>query len=127
MPESFMSVLHVDDDPLALWSFRRLFRKNNYNITPALNASDAIYWARRYNYDVAVLDMSLPDENGLELFETLKKIRPSMPVIFLTGQGDNQVLTEAISMGCMGFIEKPADPEEIKRQVQAVFKAQYKV
>ena len=55
MLKPFISILHVDDDPFMLWAFRRLFRKNNYSITPALNAKDARYWVKRYNFDLAVL------------------------------------------------------------------------
>ena len=49
-----------------------------------------------------------------------------MPVLFLTGQSSLEKMTAAVSNGCYAYIEKPADPEEVKRQVETIFHQHYK-
>jgi len=97
----------VDDDPAVLKSLSRLLRSAGYQPEIFLSARE---FMKKYNPDVPgclVLDLAMPEVNGLELQQWLKRSNSPLPVIFLTGHGSVPASVQAMKEGAFDFLMKP--------------------
>ena len=80
-----------------------------------VSASDALDWLKKNHADLAILDIDLPDMNGLALAAKIKQLHPDMAIIFLTGF--SQYAVEAFEMHASGYILKPVKKERLSAEV----------
>ena len=111
------SLLVVDDEPTVLHLFRRMFDKVGIEVLMAASGAEARRLAAETRPDVAVLDLVLPDETGLQAFQQLKQIDPRLPVIFMTASGNSDTAIEAIKLGALDYLLKPLDFAEVRKLV----------
>jgi len=111
------SLLVVDDEPTVLHLFRRMFDKVGIEVLTAANAAEARRLVAETRPDVAVLDLVLPDQTGLQAFQALKEIDPRLPVIFMTASGNSDTAIEAMKQGALDYLLKPLDFAEVRRLV----------
>ncbi len=71
--------------------------------------------------DVVVIDLSLPDASGLELFKRLREVDPRVPFIFITGHGTVQSAIEATKLGAYDYLFKPLELDEIRLLLDKAF------
>lgn len=118
LPRGNERILLVDDETEVAGTFRRQLMRLGYRVdayTSPLIARERFRTASG-TYDLAVLDVVMPDLNGQELAESLRALRPDLPVIFCSGyRPDNLVLTGIAP----DILEKPVDPGVLARQVRA--------
>ncbi len=116
-PEQFLpvpSVLVVDDNPLIIDLIERLF-EGRFRIAAAACASDALTRLEERPYDLVLIDLILPEMNGLELYRAIRNMRPDQKAILTTAyQGDARV-EQAIAEGALGCVYKPFQLEELER------------
>lgn len=86
----------------------------------ARSGRHAIALARERPFDVAVLDLSLPDMNGFELMSELRRIQPAARFLMLTMHDDPGTIRSCFEAGAHGFMTKDADPDDLVHAVQAV-------
>ncbi|MCE1247527.1 MAG: PAS domain S-box protein [Firmicutes bacterium] len=98
-------ILHVDDDENNLEIFKLKFR-DRFSIVSCLSPSEAIELITRDFPDAVVTDYEMPGLNGLELFAGVKQKRVSLPVVFYTGQGNEEVAREAFLAGVADYLTK---------------------
>jgi FixJ family two-component response regulator len=106
-------VLVVDDDPGILKGLQRLLRQHAYE--PILFSS-AEAFKNHTDFEKAVcviLDINLDDGSGIELRHGLKAAGNSVPVIYMTGNGDPTVRKAALESGCIAFLTKPFSVQEL--------------
>lgn len=95
------------------------FRKKGYEVATTVTAREGIELADREKFDLAILDINLAGENGLELLEHFKRRFPEMPVIMFTGlTDDGQLLEQAKSKGADGFMRKTESLDQLYSSVQ---------
>ena len=80
-----------------------------YQVSHAYTAEEALQQTRQEHPILVLLDIFLPDGNGLEMMEELNQIDPTMGIIVMTGLGDDQMGKQALSQGAVDFIRKPFD------------------
>lgn len=115
-------LLIVDDESSLRTSlFRVLTRKNFQVITAGSKAEALSFVSASSGLDLAVVDMRLPDGNGLELISELKKQFPEVQVIVLTGYGTINDAVEATRLGAFHFLTKPFNVEELVSLVDKAF------
>lgn len=90
----------------------------------ALNATDAIAWLDENEADVAVLDLNLPDFDGIELCKKIRKKHPPLKVIGLTTYGQVSFITEMLRNGASGYLFKNTSEEEIVSAIRSVHSGQ---
>lgn len=89
-------------------------------IDKAMNGIEALELFRgEKNYDLIITDLNMPDMDGLELTENIKKISPTMPIIVFTGHGDIEEKEKLTSLGVAAMIKKPY-VEDLIDEVSAV-------
>lgn len=107
------SIIVVDDDEITCRSLELVFIRKGYESEIARTGSEAIEKVRNRFFNIALLDIKLPDIEGTELLKTLKKIRPLMSVIMITGYASLNTAVKAMNDGASGYINKPVDMDEV--------------
>ncbi|MBF0300047.1 MAG: response regulator [Oligoflexia bacterium] len=106
-------VLIVDDDKI-ICDYLEKELKRNYLITlVAYSGTEALKIIKESNWDIILLDVGLPDINGLDLLTTIKKINPKSEVIIITGCGTMEIAVQALRGGAIDYIEKPFKSSDI--------------
>lgn len=102
-------ILVVDDEKFVLSLSKDLLKRLGYNVILADNGDKAveIYKKNIHQIDLVLLDIIMPGKDGIETFQTLKKINPHIKVLFFSGFNKNNKLKEILEEGKVGFIEKP--------------------
>jgi two-component system nitrogen regulation response regulator GlnG len=112
------TVLVIDDDRSTLHLMRHAFRDSGLTVETAKDAAEglAIITARRP--DLVILDVMLPDASGLSAFQSIKRIDPRLPVIFITAGGTSDTAIEAVKEGAYDYLLKPLDMTRLRELVQ---------
>lgn len=113
MTEETLSILIVDDDEILRTRLSRAFRNRGFDVMEAENYDSAITTLQDTKPDRAVLDLKMPGNSGMELLKELKRISPETEAIVLTGYGSITNAVNAIKLGAVNYVTKPADAEEI--------------
>ena len=113
-------VIEDNEDNMVLITF--ILKHNGYGVLEAINGRQGIEIALRERPDFILLDIQLPDIDGLEVLQTLRasEINGRIPIIAVTSYamvGDRERMLAA---GCSGYIEKPIDPERIMAQIEQI-------
>jgi two-component system, NtrC family, nitrogen regulation response regulator NtrX len=107
------TILIVDDEENIRSSLVRIFQFEGYECQTAGSVSEALKALGTFTPDLAMLDVHLPDGNGLELLELIKKKHSQVPVIVMSGQGTIDIALEAIRKGAQDFLEKPLSTDRV--------------
>ena len=117
-----MSALHkvlvVDDDPVVGRSFDRVLSGKGYAVITAASGQEALSKLDAEDYDVVFTDIKMPGMSGLEMAEQMKRSRPWLPVVIVTGYGSPGNEARAEAAGVSGFLRKPLSPEMIEDSAQ---------
>ncbi len=100
-------VLIVDDEQHLVDAFKKQFTEDGLEVATSSCAADAISIMKRENFDVAVLDIKLPDQNGVELLLKLKQMEPTLEVIMLTGYASVDTAIRSMKLGAYDYLTKP--------------------
>ena len=84
------------------------------NLIEACDGADAIFMYEQTRPDVVFLDITMPDMNGKEVIEKLKKIDPEPIIIMFSGSGDKMSVIECIRTGVKDYVRKPVTPERVQ-------------
>ena len=115
-------ILVVDDNPELLTLLTQLFENAGYSVAAASRGKQALELARTTPPEVAVLDILLPDMMGYHLADALRKERPEVPLIFVTGvfKGGKHALEARQKYGTAGYFEKPFEAQKLLEAVAAL-------
>jgi len=111
-------VLLVDDEKDFIEALGERMENRGMNVSTTTSAKDAIKRVEEEAYDAIVLDLQMPEMDGIEALKAIKKINPDMQVILLTGYATVEKGIEAMKLGAMDLIEKPADIETIAEKIK---------
>jgi len=114
-----MRVLIVDDHALFRRGLRETLAESFAKVTfgEARTAQETLEFVRRQDWDVVILDISLPGKSGLDTLDDLKRLRPKLPVLFLSMHPEEQFARRALKSGAAGYLTKESVPEELKEAV----------
>lgn len=109
-------ILVVDDDAMNLMLTKRILEKQ-YNVLLAESGKEALGKMKGEKIDLILLDIAMPEMNGIETFERMKEISVDIPVIFLTASGYEDDVRSAIRLGAANYLKKPFFPKELLKRV----------
>lgn len=107
------TLLLVDDEDYVRESLARVFARRDFVVRTAAGAAEALRAEAFEGADAAIVDLRMPDGDGLAVLRALQEREPLLPVIILTGHGSVVNAVECLKAGAFDFVQKPADPEEL--------------
>ncbi len=112
------SVCVLDDDPSMLKALDRLLKSEGFKVEKFSRPADFLSNIGKALCRVAILDVWMPDMNGLEVQAILQKDSPETRIIFISGRDDPSVRQSALEAGAFGFLSKPFDDEALLQLVR---------
>lgn len=117
-----MKILIVDDDSVTLNMLKEFLEKNEFNVSLAQDADQAIEQVRKNNIQLVLSDIRMEESDGLSLLSELKKRHPKLVMILMTGFGSMEGAIEAIQKGAFDYISKPFDLNKLLSLVNKAVK-----
>jgi DNA-binding NarL/FixJ family response regulator len=117
-----MRVLIADDHAVFRRGLRETLAESFSRVTfeEAKTAQEALEHVRRKDWDVVILDISMPGKSGLDILDELKRLRPKLPILLLSMHPEEQFARRALKAGVAGYLTKESVPEELKAAVRRV-------
>ncbi|MEX2152010.1 MAG: response regulator transcription factor [Gemmatimonadaceae bacterium] len=115
-----MRALLVEDDVTMALLIRQVLEQEGFAVDHAATGNDAQTLAFVNDYDALVLDLALPDRNGLSVLQALRKEGRSTPVIVLTGSDDSATTVRALDAGADDYVTKPVVVDEFRARMRAL-------
>src|SRR6266581_371263 len=117
-----MRVLIADDHAVFRRGLRETLAEAFSRVTfgEAKTAQETLEHVRRQDWDLVILDISMPGKSGLDILDDLKRLRPKVPVLFLSMHPEEQYAKRALKAGAAGYLTKESVPEELKTAVKRV-------
>jgi len=113
-------VLLVDDEEDFLLSSAQALERRGFQVDVAPNGVTALEKIDRVEYQIVVLDVKMPDIDGLEVFRILRQRHPSLPVVMLTGHSSLEDAFQTSRDGIADYLDKPIDMDELARRLRAI-------
>jgi len=113
-------VLLIDDETDFLGVMAERLTLRGLEISTASSAKDGLAMAEENDYDVVILDMAMPEMDGVEALRRLKGKKPDLDVILLTGRASVKQGIEAMKLGALDLLEKPADINTLTAKIEAI-------
>lgn len=114
-----MHILIIDDESLARARLTRMLNTLNYtDITQAASAKEAIEAIKKEHFDLAFVDINMPEIDGLELGYELRYLQENIQIIFQTAYGEHAL--KAFDIGAIGYLVKPYSIEELKQSISRI-------
>ncbi len=114
-----LSILIVDDDDLFLRYCNGVLGGGSFAIDLAEDGVEAIAKVQQHDYEVILLDITMPHMNGIACLKLLQEIGCAAVVIMVTGGGDVETAVEAMKHGAADYIENPCSPESLRTRIDA--------
>ena len=115
-------ILLVDDEKEFTDVLKERLEIAGYAVTACYSGEQALKHVQAQEYDVAIVDLIMPDTDGITTMHRIKIIRPLMECIVLSGQGTLRMAVEAMKQGAFEFLEKPCDLKVVTQTIDEAFK-----
>jgi DNA-binding NtrC family response regulator len=115
-------ILVVDDDTIILRSVAQILEIQGYTVDTAESGYEAIEKSKKECYDLALIDIRLPDMKGTRLLRDLEMGTPRMKMIMITGYATLENTMESLNLGANGFLTKPINPERLLDMIREKLK-----
>ena len=114
-----MDILLIEDHESIINGLKYTFNVNNYNLTVKTTIKESIEYLENNKPEIIILDVSLPDGNGFDLYEKVIK-RKNIPVIFLTARDDEDDVIKGLNLGAEDYMTKPFSTKELLVRVNKI-------
>jgi DNA-binding NtrC family response regulator len=116
------SILIVDDEPNVRLTYRTALETEGLEVHEASDGLVALNAMSERQFDLAILDMRMPEVSGLELLERMRRQEIQTPVVIVTAYGDVPHAVRAMKLGAIDFLEKPLTPETLRAMVAEILR-----
>ncbi len=115
-----MRVLVIEDDASTRQSIELMLRKEQWVVDSTNSGEDGIEIGKLYDYDIILLDLMLPDMDGLDVVKRLRSAKITTPVLILSGLLEPERKVRGFSLGADDYLTKPFDRAELTARIQAI-------
>lgn len=103
------TLLIIDDEKSIRNTIREIFEFEKYKVEEAVDGLDGLDKIKNNKYDAVLLDIKMPEMDGMEVLEKIQVLQPDLPVVMISGHGDLETAVQAVKMGAYDYISKPPD------------------
>jgi DNA-binding NtrC family response regulator len=111
--------LVIDDEQIVLDSVSKILTDENYEVDVSLSGREGLNQAIQKEYDIVLTDIRMPDIGGMRVLRDVKRSKPSLPVVIITGYASVKSAVQAMKLGAEDYIEKPFTPDQLLKAVDA--------
>jgi len=115
-----MRVLLVEDDPAMAQSLELMLKSASMVVDTTDLGEDGLEIGKLYDYDIIILDLMLPDMDGMEVLRRLRDARVETPVLILSGLAESEMKVKGLGSGADDYLTKPFDKNELMARIQAI-------
>ena len=105
--------LVIDDEQIVLDSVSKILAEENYTVEVSLSGRQGRDKAIQENYDIVLTDIRMPDIGGMRVLRDVKRAKPSLPVVIITGYATVRSAVQAMKLGAADYLEKPFTPDQL--------------
>jgi DNA-binding NtrC family response regulator len=109
--------LVIDDEQIVLDSVSKILTHENYQVDVSLSGRKGLEGAIQRDYDIVLTDIRMPDIGGMRVLRDIKRAKPSLPVVIITGYATVRSAVQAMKLGAADYIEKPFTPDQLLKAV----------
>ena len=113
-----LKVLVVDDKRIVADVFDFTLSYSGHQVTSVTNPEEAIQLVQKEKFDVVFLDLIMPNFDGVELLEKIRKIAPKLPVVIMSGYSVEEKWNRGRALGAVSCLKKPFEFEDVKKAVK---------
>jgi DNA-binding NtrC family response regulator len=106
-------ILVVDDDEVVRWSYLRSLESISRDVEAASDGEEALQTMEQNPFDVVLLDLRMPGQDGLSVLRTIKQKWPESEVVIITGYPTVASVKEAVRLGAYDYVAKPVAPQDV--------------
>ena len=110
-------VLVIDDEKVVLDSVTKILTDEGYDVDTNLSGREGLTQALKEQYDIVLTDIRMPDIGGMRVLRDIKRTKPSLPVIMITGYASVKSSVQAMKLGAADYVEKPFTPDQLIKAV----------
>ncbi|PKN61764.1 MAG: two-component system response regulator [Deltaproteobacteria bacterium HGW-Deltaproteobacteria-15] len=115
-------VLMVDDEKEFVEPLAERLALRDYDVTTSLSGEEAIEKIKAARFDVVVLDVSMPGMDGIDTLREIKRLRPILEVILLTGHATVDSAIDGLKLGAFDYLKKPCETEDLIVKIEQAYK-----
>jgi DNA-binding response OmpR family regulator len=119
-------ILIIDDETVLRQTLARILQRTGFEVTTVASGVEALAIVHQHPFDMAYLDIRMPDMNGLDVLKTIHEQLPELPIILFTAQPDLHSAVEALRRGAIDYLLKPLKPEMIIERTRSILNDQQK-
>ena len=109
--------LVIDDEQIVLDSVSKILKDENYEVDVSLSGREGLNQAIKKEYNIVLTDIRMPDIGGMRVLRDIKRAKPSLPVVMITGYASVRSSVQAMKLGAADYIEKPFTPDQLLKAV----------
>ena len=121
-----LHILIVDDDNRIRDLLKDFLSQNNYIVSTSENADNAKEKLKYFKFDILILDVMMPGQNGYDLAKEIKS-KIDIPIILLTAKGEAEDRIRGLEIGVEDYLGKPFEPKELLLRIKNIMKNNYKI
>ena len=118
-PRAFIRLLVIDDETVFVEVLAKRLGRRGVDVEKAFSGQQGIQMLRHRDYDAVLLDLKMPDMDGIEVLKVIKIIAPDLPVILLSGHGASEAVQRGLAGGAFDFLAKPYDLDRLLEKIRA--------
>jgi DNA-binding NtrC family response regulator len=115
--------LVIDDEQIVLDSVSRILTEDTYEVDTSLSGREGLNKALEGDYDIVLTDIRMPDIGGMRVLRDVKRAKPALPVVIITGYATVKSAVQAMKLGAADYLEKPFTPEQLLKAVSSALEA----
>ena len=109
--------LVIDDEQIVLDSVSKILTDENYEVDMSLSGRKGLEGAIQKDYDIVLTDIRMPDIGGMRVLRDIKRAKPLLPVVIITGYATVRSAVQAMKLGAADYLEKPFTPDQLLKAV----------
>jgi DNA-binding NtrC family response regulator len=122
-PAKRTKALVIDDEQIVLDSVKKILAQEGFDVDMSSSGRKGLDMALNDIYDIVLTDIRMPEIGGMRILRDVKRARPSVPVVIITGYATVQSAVQAMKLGATDYVEKPFTPEELVQAVKTAIDA----
>src|SRR5690625_67898 len=113
-------ILIVEDEPAIRRVLKNILTEENktYEVFEAADGAEGMELIKRTDFDLILCDIKMPKMDGMEVLEAVKKLKPEIPIVMISGHGDLETAVQAMRLGAFDYISKPPDLNRLLNTVR---------